>query len=200
LWLMVALAGLVILIILVLCIPIEIILRANTEERPKFSLRLVWLFGLFDRDMRHTARKSEEKKVSGKKQASNWLQRIKLALEILQTRGLLKQLSSFIRRTYRSMRVRELAANLKVDLDNPADTGLLFAFIAPANLITNYFLPYPVKIEPSFAGESLINGYLNTRVKLMPIRVVASATGLAFSIPFLRATRKLVVYRWKRKK
>jgi hypothetical protein len=200
LWFIVALASLAVLIILVLCIPVEILFRADMEERPKVSLRMIWFFGLFNRDFRQIVHEWGQKEVVKGKPDSNWLQRVKLALEILQTRGLLKQLGGFVMETYRSMKVREFAANLKVDLDNPADTGLLFAFIAPTNLLTNYFLPYPIKIEPSFTGESFITGYLNARIKLMPIQMVASATGLAFSVPSFRAAKKLVSYRWKRKR
>jgi hypothetical protein len=199
LWFIVVLASLAALIILFLCIPVELVFRANTKGRPKFSLRLIWFFGLLNRDLRQTGHKSEENIVAEEKPGGNWLQRTKLALEILRTKGLLKQLGRFITRTYRSMKVREFAANLKVDLDNPADTGLLFAFMAPINLLTNYFLPYPIKIEPSFTGESFITGHVNARVKLMPIQVVASVTGLAFSVPSFRAVKKLVLYRWKRK-
>jgi hypothetical protein len=200
LWFIIALASLAALIILFLCIPVELVFRANTEERPKFSLRMIWFFGLFNRDLRQTQEKPVKKMVAEEKKDSNWFRRIKFTVEILQTRGLLKQLGNFIMRTYRSMKVREFAANLKVDLDNPADTGLLFAFIAPVNLLTNYFLPYPIKIEPSFAGESFVTGYINARVKLTPIQVVAPATGFVFSIPSLRAAKKLVLYRWKRKR
>jgi hypothetical protein len=200
LWFIVAIVSLAALIILLLCIPVELVFRANTEGRPKFSLRLILFFGLFNGDLRPTAHRSEEKGVSGEKPVSNRWQRIKFALEVLQTKGLLKQLGNFMMRTYRSMKVREFAANLKVDLDNPADTGLLFAFIAPVNLLSNCFLPYPIKIEPSFTGESFVTGYVNARVKLMPIQVVASATGFAFSVPSLRAAKRLVLYRWKRKR
>jgi hypothetical protein len=200
LWFIIALASLAALIIIVLCIPVELIFRANTEGRPKFILRLILFFGLFNMGLRQAAHKPERRKVSREKPDSNWWQRIKLALEILQTKGLLKQLINFMMRTCRRVKVKELAANLKVDLDNPADTGLLFAYIAPANLLTNYLLPYQIKIEPSFTGESFVTGYVNARVKLMPIQVVASATGFAFSPPFFRAAKKLVMYRWKRKK
>jgi hypothetical protein len=199
LWFVVTLASLAILVILILCIPVELVLRANTEERTKFRLSLIWFFGLFNRDLRPSPRKSSEDKVT-KGKSGSWLQRTKFALEILRTRGLLRQLGRFIKRTFKNMKVRELAANLKVDLENPADTGLIFSVLAPANLLANYFFPYPVKIEPSFAGESFITGYFNARIKLMPIQVMASATGFVFSVPSFRAMKKLVVYKWKRKK
>jgi hypothetical protein len=130
----------------------------------------------------------------------NWMERIKTTLEILQTRGLLKQLRVFLSKTFRSVHVRELAANLKVDLENPADTGLLFAFIAPANLALNYFLPYPIKIEPAFTGESFVTGYLNCGVRLLPIQIGWAVLSLALSLPAFRVAKKLVLNRWKRKR
>jgi hypothetical protein len=201
LWVVVVLVSLAILITLFLCIPLELVFSTNVEGRPKFSLRLIWLFGLVTSELRPTRRKPEEKRVieyEGK--PGDWLQRLKVTLEILQTKGLLKRLRSFIKRIIGQIKVRELTANLKVGLDNPADTGLLFAFIAPLNLAINYFLPHPIKIQPSFTEESFITGYLCGAVRLWPIQLAASLIGLAFSLPALRAAKKLVLYKWKRKR
>lgn len=201
-WFIVVLVSLVALFILFLCIPVELVFRANTQGRPKFSLRLIWFFGLVKRDLRQFGKTHKEKTVVKfeEKPGRNWLQRIKVTWEIMQTKGLLKQFRRSIIRTIRSIQVRELAANLKVGLDNPADTGLLFAFIAPVNLVVNYFVPCHINIEPSFAGESFVTGNANAVVKLIPIHLAASLGGLAFSLPALRATKKLVLYRWKRKR
>jgi hypothetical protein len=201
LWVIVVLVSLAALITLFLCIPVELAFRANTEEKPKFSLRLIWLFGLFTRELRPTRNKPEEKKITEyERRLGNWLSRLRVTFEVLQTKGLLKQLRRFIKRIIRQIKVRELVANLKVGLDNPADTGLLFAFIAPLNLAINYFLPNPIKIGPSFTGESFITGYLYGAVRLWPIQLAASMMALAFSLPALRATKKLVLYKWKRKR
>ena len=200
-WFVVVLVGLAALITLFLCIPVELIFRANSEGKPKFILTLVWFFGLFKSELQPFAKKSPKKSVNKlEKPSRNWLREIRVAWEILQTNGLLKQLSKFVVRTIRSIRVRKLAANLKVDLENPADTGLLFAFIAPLNLIVNHFLPYPLNIEPSFTGESFLAGHANAIIRLIPIQLAASLGGLAFSLPALRATKKLVLYKWKRKR
>lgn len=200
-WAIVVLVSLAVLITLFLCIPLDLVFRANAEGRPKFSVRLIWLFGLVSGELRQTRKKPEEKRVvkyEGK--PGDWIQRLRVTYEILQTKGLLKELRSFIIRTIRQIKVRELAANLKVDLENPADTGLLFAVIAPANLLMNYFLPYPIKIEPSFTGESFITGHLHGEIRLWPIQLAVCLTVLAFSLPTWRAVKKLVFYKWKRKK
>lgn len=201
-WFVIVLVSLAVLITFILCIPIELVLRANTEGRPKFSVRLIWLFGLIKRELARAPQKSGGKLVlkAERKLEIDWPQRVKSAFEILQTKGLLKQLRIFLRRTFKSVYIKELGANLKVDLENPADTGLLFAFIAPANLALNYFLPYPIKIEPAFTGDSFLSGYVNCGVRLLPIQIAGSVLALAFSLPAFRVTKKMVINRWKRKR
>jgi hypothetical protein len=201
LWFIIVLVSLAVLTTLFLCIPLDLIFRGNTEGRPKCSIRLIWLFGLVSTELRRTRRKPpEEREVEHKKKPGDLTQRLRLSLDILQTKGLPTQLLSFIKRTIRQIKVRELVANLKVDLENPADTGLLFAFIAPANLLVNYFLPYPIKIQPSFTGESFIMGRLYGDIRLWPIQFAACLMGLAFSLPTMRVVKKLVIYKWKRKR
>ena len=200
-WAIAVLVSLAILITLVLCIPLELVFRTNIDERPKFSLRLIWLFGLVIRELKQTKKRAEEKTVSEyERKPGDWLQRPRVTFELLQTKGLLKQLSCFMKRIIRRVKVREFAANLKVGLDNPADTGLLFAFIAPVNLAISYFSPYQVKIEPSFTGESLITGNIYGTVRLWPIQLAATLIAFAFSLPTLRVAKKLVLYKWRRKR
>ncbi len=201
-WFVIVLVSLAVLITLVLCIPIELVLRANTEGQPKFSLKLLWLFGLVKRELVQARQKPEKRSASGSEHepGTGWLQSIKTTVGILQTRGLLRQLKIFLRRTFKSIHIRELGANLKVDLENPADTGLLFAFIAPANLALNYFVLYPIKIEPAFTGESFVTGYLNCSVRLLPIQMAGAMLGFAFSLPVFRLAKRTVLNRWKRKR
>jgi hypothetical protein len=200
LWVVVALVSLIVIVTLFLCIPLDLVFRASVEGKPKFRLRLIWFFGLVTGELRQTRKKPEEKRVEYEGKPGEWIQRLRVTFEILQTKGLLKQLLSFIKRIIRRIKVRELTANLKVGLDNPADTGLLFAFIAPLSLAINYFLPHPIKIQPSFTGESFINGYLYGAVRMWPIQLAASLIGLAFSLPALRAAKKLVLYKWRGKR
>jgi len=198
LWFVIVLVSLVVLAILLSCIPVELVFRANTRLSPKFSLKLVWFFGLVTRDLRQPSGHGKKKLTEvEQKTESNWFQNIRFTVEILQTRGLLKQLGRFIARTFKRIHVKELVADLKVALENPADTGLLFAFIGPINLLINYFVRYPVKIEPSFVEDSFVSGYFNGSIKLTPIFLLSSTTGLLFSMPALRATKKLVSYRCK---
>jgi hypothetical protein len=194
LWFIVGLVSLAVLITLLLCVPLDLVFLTSIDGRPKFSMRLVWLFGLVTKEMRRGEKKPEEQK------SGDWTRDVRVAFEVLRTKGFLKQLGSFIKRFFRLIKIREFVANLKVGLDNPADTGLLLAFIAPLNLLLSYFLPHPIKIEPSFAGGAVFEGYLYGAVRLWPIQLAALLIGFTFSLPTLRALRKLVASKWRRRK
>ena len=200
-WVIAVLVSLAVLITILLCVPLDLVFRTNIDRKPRFSLRLTWLFGLVTGELRQTKKKSAEKKaIEFERKTGDWIQRLRVTFELLQTKGLLNQLSCFIKGIIRRIKVKAFEANLKVGLDNPADTGLLFAFIAPVNLAINYFLPYPVKIEPSFTGESLITGNIYGTVRLWPIQLAATLIAFAFSLPTLRVAKKLVLYKWRRKR
>jgi len=199
LWAIAVLVSLAVLITLLLCVPLDLVLRTNMDGRPKFSMRLVWLFGLISHELRPGA-KRPEKATEHKQKPKDWTLGIRVTLEVLRTKGFLRQVGSFLKRILRHIKVRELVANFKVGLDNPADTGLLFAFAAPVNLLLSYFSPYPIRIEPSFTGEAIIEGHLYGTLRLQPIQLAAPLIGFAFSLPTLRVAKKLVLSKCKRKR
>jgi hypothetical protein len=200
LWAIVVLASLAVFITLLLCVPLDLAFRTNIDIRPKFSMQLVWLFGLVSHELRQGKKGTEEKKtIEHKQKWRDWIWWIKVTFEVLRTKGLLRQLGNLIKRIRRHIKIKELAANFKVDLDNPADTGLLFAFMSPVNLLLSYFSPHQIRIEPSFSGETIIEGHLYGAIRLRPIQLAAPLIGFAFSLPTLRAVKKLVLSKWRKK-
>lgn len=199
-WVIAVLFSLVLLMTLFLCVPLDLVFRTNIDGRPKFSLRLVWLFGLLNRELRQGRKKPEEKRaIEHKRKPPDRRQEIRVTFEILRTKGLLRQFYRLVKKILSRIKLRELVAHFKLGLDNPADTGLLFAFIAPVNLLLSYFSPHQIKIEPSFAGDTVIEGYLYGTVRLQPIQLAAPLIGFAFSLPTLRAMRTLAFSKWKGK-
>ena len=199
-WVIAVLAGLAALITFLLCVPIDLVFRTKIEGKIKSSVRLVWLFGLVSKDCIQTKKKPEESNIEQEQKSSDWTQGIRITLEVIRIKGLPGQLVRLIKRILRHIRVRELVANLKLGLDNPADTGLLFAFAAPFNLLLSHLSPHRIRIEPSFASDTLIEGRLYGTVRLRPVQLAVPLLGFAFSFPTLRAVKKLVLYKWKRKR
>lgn len=199
-WAITALVSLAVLITLLLCVPLDLVFRTNINGRPIFSMRLIWLFGLVSHELRRGRKRPEEKRViEHKRKPRDWIRETKVTFEVLRTKGLLKQLVNLIKKILNRIKLRDLAINLKVALENPADMGLLFAFTAPLNLLLSYFSPHQIRIEPSFVSETIIEGNLYGAVRVRPIQLAAPLIGFAFSSPTLRAVKKLVLYKWKRK-
>ena len=59
-WVIVAIACLVVLLCIVLCVPLDMILQADFDGKPKFRLRLSWLFGLVSREIAGGKKKPAE--------------------------------------------------------------------------------------------------------------------------------------------
>jgi hypothetical protein len=184
LWAIAVLASLVILIALALCMPIDVVLRMDTEKKPKFSINIVWPFGLVNIEILKGGKYPPQHK---HKPRDNF----KTNFDILRTKGLLTRLIKLLRDILRCIKVRELDADLKVALDNPADTGLLFAFVAPLNLILRSFAPQKIRIEPSF-DDTFLKGYFQGKARLQPIRLIPPLLAFSFSMPAMKVFKSLL--------
>ena len=198
-WVVVVLVSLLVLIILFLCVPLDVVLDVNTYRSPKFSMRLVWFFGLIDKDL-----KKVKGKLSGKKHGENDKRKygdtksVSAFYRILRTKGLLVQLKRLLLDVLSRLKFRELGADLKIGLDSPADTGLLFAFAMPANLVLGSAFHREVTILPSFEGEATFEGHLRGTTRVWPIQLVGPFIRFIFSPPVIRTAKKLVAVKWKR--
>jgi len=200
LWVVAILASLAVLIILVLCVPVEVTLNMDVYGRPKFRLRLVWLFGLVSKELSKGKRKPEEKRrvIEGKPKLS--ARRARAMFDLLRTRGLLSQLKQLLRNVLRRVKIRELGADFRVGFDNPADTGLLFALIGPATLFLSPSVLHGIRVQPSFEAEAILEGHLYGTVRARPIQLVTPFLRFAFSLATIRAVKILVLTKWKRRK
>ena len=50
-WIAVTLISLALLIILVMCVPIDVAFQIRTHASDKFRIQLIWLFGLVDKEL-----------------------------------------------------------------------------------------------------------------------------------------------------
>lgn len=191
-WVIIALVSLFVLVVLVLCVPLDTAFRVDVYGRPKFSMRLVWLFGLVNKDLKRGKKKPSKRKPRGRRRARD-------IFKILRTKGLLRQVKILVTDIFSRLKIRDLSIDLRVGLDNPADTGLLFSVIGPALLFCSP-LTYHLRVMPSFEGEAVLEGYAQGAVRLLPIQLVPPLLRFIFSLAFLRVIKMVVLTRWKRKK
>jgi hypothetical protein len=199
LWLIITLVSLVVLFLLILSIPIDLALRLDVNGRVRFNLKLLWLFGLLGKELGRRKKKAKPKKAKPKKDKEKSKDARKV-LKVLRTKGLLKQIKVFVTDVFKSLSIRQLRADFRIGLDNPADTGLLFACIGPAFVFLNHPGRYSVNIKPSFEDEAILEGYMQAVIRLLPIKLVLPLLKFAFSFPILRVIKAMVLIKWKRKK
>jgi len=201
LWVIAVLASLVGLIILVLCVPLDTTFHVDVYGRPKLNVRLTWLFGLVSKEVKRGEKKPEEKKKPAKEKPEKKRKiGFKTVLKILQTKGLTKQVKNLVKGILTQFRIRNLVANFRVGLDNPADTGLLFALVGPATLFLNSLTTHEVKVQPVFSEGAVLEGFSYGNVRLRPIQLVVPLLKSAFSLTTIRVMKTLVLSKWKRKK
>ena len=200
-WVVISLASLAVILIFVLCVPLDMTLHADVYGKPKLRLKLSWLFGLVSKEVTRGKEPKEKKKlVKEKRKPREGKRRLKDILEILRTRGLLSQLKRLLRDVLSRLKIRDLIADFRVGLGDPADTGLLFALIGPATFWLNSSLSHQIRVQPSFEGEGVFEGYSHGVVRLRPIQLVIPFLRFAFSIATIRVAKRLVLTKWKRKR
>jgi len=182
-------AGIILLLILMLSIPVELVFDLEIPGEAKPRVRVGWLFGLVWKEIRRRKRKPKRKKKRS----------LKPFLSLLRTRGLPGNLLKLARQILSRVKVRQLDADLRVGLDDPVDTGMLWSVMWPALVSLNSSGPVKVRIEPSFA-EPALEASVHGRIRLFPIEIVGSLLGFVLSPAGLRAARLMVVSQWRQRR
>lgn len=201
-WVIVLLASLVVLIILVLCVPLEMVFHADVHGRLKFRLRLSWFFGLVSKELIRGKKKpgEKEKATEGKQKSGKRRGGTGLIFEVLRTKGLLRQTKGLLKDILSCFKVKKIKADFRVCLGDPADTGLFFALIGPAIPLLRFPFFNEISIKPSFEDDAFFAGYSYGRVRLRPISLATPILKFVFSTASIRAVKKVVSRKWKRKK
>lgn len=177
------------------------VLRIDVYGRPRFSLRLAWLFGLVGKEIRKGDKKPEEKKRAAEGKPEPGRRRIsaKTVFEVLRTKGLPGQFKRLLKEVFIRFKIKDLGVDFRVGLDNPADTGLFFAISGPAILFMNSSFPHKIRVQPAF-DEAVLEGYSYGTVRLWPIQLFLPFLRFVFSLATIRVVKTLVLGRWKRKR
>ncbi len=189
-WVLVALACLVALIIVLLSIPVDILFRIERYETSKFSIYFGWLFGLIKKELKQPEEKPEKKK---KRQFSFGL------LKQLPVKGLIRQIKRLIIDISGRINIRKIDIDMTAGFDDPADTGYLCAAVYP--ILTFYsFEKCRINFNASFEGKAILQGYGEGALRFFPIRFIIPLIRFIFSGAVFKTIRIMMAERWKRKK
>jgi hypothetical protein len=200
LWVIAVIASLAVLIFFILWVPLDLALRTDVYEKPKFRLRFSWLFGLVSHEIAGEKKKPKEKRKEAKGKKKHGLRNARVVFSILRTKGVLRRLKELLKDVFSCLKFRDLVADFKIGLGDPADTGLLFAFIGPATAFLGSSRRHQIRLEPSFSDDAVLQGYSHGTIRLRPIQLAPPFLKFVFSLTALRIVKTLISNKWKRKK
>lgn len=200
-WAIAVIAGLIALVLLALWSPLNVVLSAEVSEKPVVRFRFSWLFGLLRRELPGAGGKPADKRPEKKrKKKARHRGDIDLVVRVLKTRGLFRQTKRLVKDVFSCLNFRELVADFRVGLGNPADTGLLFAILAPAYAVYGFSPACRINIEPAFTDGAVFRGRSHGALYLRPIRLVPPLLRFTFSLPAARVVWRFLARKWKRRK
>lgn len=184
-------AGIILFIVLMLSIPVDISFGLEADENVKATARVRWLFGLVLKDI-YPRKKKKPKKEPKKRRKGN----LKSLLSLIRIKGLPRRVLKLTRQILGCLKVRQLDADLRVGLDDPADTGMMWSVLWPAFVPLTSSGPKRLKMEPVF-DEPGFEVSLHGGVRLFPIQTVWPLLCFVLSPTGLRIVKSMVVSRWK---
>lgn len=192
-WAIIVLVCLLLLLILLLCIPLCVSLKAVAIDSIVCSFRITWLFGLINKDISLQKETALEKQIEDKKRSIS-----RIPLSAMLDKSLSHKVFVLLKRLLSHTKIRRLVIDLRIGLDDPADTWLLAAASIWTTLFVHPPFPHTISIRPCFTDEFLIDGVASGKVQITPITMIAAIVRFAFSAPVLKLTAQLVQTRWKR--
>ena len=189
-------AGLALLGILILSVPFDLAFKFERDTELRKRLRLTWLFGLVGLDLgggspRSRQRQPQKEASRGEAEkpgASRRRANFRVPLALFGTRGFPQRLYKLVRTLLRSIKVWDLKAQIRIGLDDPAQTGWLFATVWPIVALIPNSNALDIKIEPDYS-DAVLEGYGQGRMRIFPIRLLGLVIWFACSITTLRAAR-----------
>lgn len=193
-------AGILLVITLGLSVPVDLMFDFRTSGDRKALLRVEWLFGLVGKSLLprkkpEKPRKAEKSKKDKRLDLGSFLSYIGL----VRIRGVVPAFARLVRRMAGSLHIHQLNADLRLGLDDPADTGMVYGVLWPALVLPAMFSPATLRTEPVFTG-SAFEVDLQGRVRVFPAEMMANVLRFVFSPPGLRLIKTMAVLQWKKRK
>jgi len=193
-------AGILLVIVLGLSVPVDLMFDFRTSGDRKAVLRVEWLFGLVGKSL--LPRKKPEKPRKAKKPKKGRRRDLRSFLSYLalvRTRGLATEFFRLVRRMVGSLHIRQVNADLRFGLDDPADTGMVYGVLWPVLVLPVMSSANTLRMEPVFDSPTF-EAALQGGVRVFPAEMVANVLRFIFSLAGLRLIKAMAVLQWKKRK
>jgi hypothetical protein len=193
-------AGILLVIVLGLSVPVDLLFDFRTSRDREAVLRAEWLFGLVGKSL--LPRKKFGKPRKAKKPRKGKRRDLRTLLSyfaLVRTRGLATEFLRFVRRMVGSLHIRQVNADLRFGLDDPADTGIVYGALWPVLFLPAMSSSTTLRMEPVFDSPTFEAAFQG-KVRVFPAEMLANIVRFVFSPAGLRLIKTMVVLQWKKKK
>jgi hypothetical protein len=187
-------ATFVLILIALLAVPVTLRFRVHWRETLQDDVRLIWGFGLVrvriplkkeaaapqERDQER--RRARERRAPPKRKAN--------VLGALRVRSFRRRMMRFAGDLWRSVQKKDVRLRLRVGLDDPAETGWLWAVVGPIAAFAAMLRDISIRLEPEFLEPTFELDTSGT-IRLIPIYAIALTLLLMLSPAFWRGMRRL---------
>lgn len=183
------------LVILLLAIPIGVAFRFAGIDAFNGQIAIRWLFGLAkfrisipDAKPKPAKPRTEPARTGAKKKPKP--RRRVNVLAVLRQAAFRRRIYRFLKSLLRAAHARRLYLRLRLGLGDAADTGRLWAFAGPLNVLAQNLPNAEVRIEPEFA-DPVLEFETHGRFLLIPLQFIFLTVAFVLSPPSIRAWRTL---------
>ena len=193
-------AGILLVIVLGLSVPLDLTFDFRTSGDRKAVLRVEWLFGLVGKNL--LPRKKPEKPGKAEKPRKGKRRDLRSFLSyvaLVRTRGAVAEFVRLVRRIVGSLHFRQINADLQFGLDDPADTGIVYGVMWPILALPVMPGSTTLRMEPVFDSPAFEFDFQG-KVRVFPVEMVANVLRFVFSPAGLRLIKAMAVLQWKKRK
>ena len=184
----------VLLIIALLAIPVTLSFSVFWLQTFQGYIKLQWLFGLVRLQLPALLAKSttvdDEKLANIIGRFDSSVHKKKKHLAIIWRKGFRQRIIRFVNDFWRAIHKQDIDLRIRIGLGDPADTGLLWAFVGPAAGMLSNVQEAFIKIEPEFTETTFeLDGSGN--IRLIPLQMIFLIVGLLLSPPVWQGIKQM---------
>lgn len=174
--------GLALGILLLLAMPFDIAFRLNTEQSVRPRVTLGWAFGLLTKQLDSLPQQASPVKpaVRGVRSVTAVHRNGKTVMTFLRSPGMPARLYQLACRLGRQLHIRQFRLQLRVGLDDPADTGRLYGALGPALMRIRHCHALDLQFLPVFT-ESTLTIDSHGQIRVFPLALVGVLIGFMLS-------------------
>lgn len=175
-------------IVALLFIPIELVFSVRRDTSFHGDLSLVWMFGLVRLPV--PVQGGEESVQANRKSGKSRKSKTKIAgprslMAVLSDSRIRHRVYRFGKDIFAALHMSELYLRLRLGLDDPAETGVLWAFVGVISAFLSNLKFATINIEPEFGGL-LLDLDSHGQMKIIPIELIVLVITFLLSPTMIR--------------